>query len=90
MAVKKGVSISRNLCQLWLASDYSDKQRLQYLIYPEGIWYNKQFNEFRTPRINSIFSAIAFVARVSAENKKGQSSTIDLNSRWLELAGIEC
>jgi site-specific DNA recombinase len=89
MAVKKGISISRNLSQLWLSSDYSDKQRLQYLIYPEGIWYNKQTNIVRTPRINSVFSAIACLSRVTAENKKGQSAKIGQNSHWVERTGIE-
>jgi site-specific DNA recombinase len=89
LAVKKGISISRNLSQLWLASDYSDKQRLQYLIYPDGIWYNKQTNTVRTPRINSIFSAIACLSRVSAEKKKGQPAKIGQNAHWVAPTRIE-
>jgi site-specific DNA recombinase len=89
MAVKKGISISQNISQLWLASDYSDKQRLQYLIYPDGILYNKQTNTVRTPRINSVFSAIACLASVSGKNKNGQSKKIDQNSHWVVPTGIE-
>jgi hypothetical protein len=31
IAVKKGITISKKASQLWVSSDYSDKQRLQYL-----------------------------------------------------------
>ena len=89
IAVQKGISISQNLSRLWLSSDYSDKQRLQYLVYPEGILYNKKNNTVRIPRVNSIFSAIAYLSSVSAKNKNGQPHLVDQNSRWVVPTGIE-
>ena len=89
MAVKKAVSISRNLSQLWLSSDYSGKYRLQYLVYPDGIMYNKQNNTVRTPRINSLFGAIAYQSRVLDKKRKGQSTKIDPNSCWVARTRIE-
>ena len=75
--------------QLWVSSDYSDKQRLQYLIYPDGILYNKENNTVRTPRVNSIFTAISCLSYISTENKNGQPTQIDQNSRWVASSGIE-
>jgi len=89
LAVKKGITISKKASQLWVSSDYSDKQRLQYLIYPDGILYNKENNTVRTPRVNSLFTAISCLSYISTENKNGQPSKIDQNSRWVELQGIE-
>ena len=74
--------------QLWVSSDSSDKQRLQYLIYPDGILYNKENNTVRTPRVNSIFTAISYLSYISAENKNGQPTQIDQNSRWVVLTGL--
>ena len=86
---KKGITISKKASQLWVSSDYSDKQRLQYLIYPDGILYNKENNTVRTPRVNSLFTAISYLSYISAENKNGQPTQIDQNSRWVASSGIE-
>jgi hypothetical protein len=72
----------------WVSSDYSDKYRLQYLIYPDEILYNKENNTLRTPRVNILFIAISYLSYISAENKNGQPSQIDQNSRWVILMGM--
>jgi len=72
----------------WVSSDYSDKYRLQYLIYPDGILYNKENNTVRTPRVNSLFTAISYLSYISTENKNGQPTLIDQNSRWVILMGM--
>ena len=58
------------------------------LIYPDGILYNKENNTVRTPRVNSIFTAISYLSYISAENKNGQPVQIDQNSRWVVLTGL--
>ena len=88
-AVKKGLAIAQNARQLWLSSDYDDKQKLQYLIYPEGILYNKQKDRVRTPRINSLFTSIISAAKVLEENKNGSFSKRSRNSHWVVPTGIE-
>lgn len=88
IAVKKEITISKKASQLWVSSDYSDKQLLQYLIYPDGILYNKENNTLRTPRVNSLFAAISYLSCISAENKNGQSMKIDQNSRWVVLTSL--
>jgi hypothetical protein len=42
----------------------------------------------RTPRINSIFCAIACLAKVSAKKNFGQSKKIDQNSYWVVELGV--
>jgi predicted nucleic acid binding AN1-type Zn finger protein len=88
LAVKKGIVISKKSSQLWVPSDYSDKQRLQYLIYPDGILYNKENNTLRATRVNSLFTAISCLSYISTENKNGQSTQIDQNSRWVVLTSL--
>jgi hypothetical protein len=58
------------------------------LIYPDGILYNKENNILRTSRVNSLFTAISCLSYISAENKNGQPTQIDQNSRWVVLTGL--
>ena len=38
-AVEKGINTARKVAFTWDSSDYNSKQKLQYLIFPEGICY---------------------------------------------------
>ncbi len=67
----------------------NEKQRLQSLIFPEGILYNKKEMVVRTPRINSVFSCIIDAARISKENKNGCISECSHNSHLVVPARIE-
>ena len=88
-AIKKGLQLARNLRQIWLSSNYDAKQKLQYLIYPEGILYNKEKDRVRTPCINSLFTAITAAAKVLEENKKGSLIKRNRNSYWVAPPRIE-
>jgi hypothetical protein len=68
-AVEKGLNIAENISQLWISSGYYEKQQLQYLVFPEGILYDKKNDTVRTNRVNTLFHEIAVQARVLAETK---------------------
>jgi site-specific DNA recombinase len=87
-AIKKGLGIAQNAREIWASSDYDDKQRLQYLIYPEGIWYNKREDAVRTPKMNSLFSLIAGSASVLKENKNGRFSKSSRYDFCVVLTGL--
>jgi site-specific DNA recombinase len=87
--VEKCLSIAQNISQSWLTADYESKQRLQKLIFPEGILYNKQNGVVRTPRVNSLFAAIPLLVGDSLENKKADSSKNRLQSSNVPRTGIE-
>jgi hypothetical protein len=53
-AIYTGVEMASNLTQLWVSSDYSNKQKLQYIVFPEGLLYNKKNDTVRTPQVNSV------------------------------------
>ena len=56
---------------MWVSGDFYDKQKLQYLLFPEGMLYDKENGVVRTTRINYLFKSIAIESRVSAEMQKG-------------------
>ena len=55
----------------------------------QTIQHDRQKNEFRTFRVNTIFALIADVARVSEAKKIGQPLKVDRNSRLVARRGIE-
>ncbi len=58
------------------------RQRLQYLIFPKGMFYDRKNDEVRTDEVNSIFTHIAYLNKVSGQNETGQSNTqVDLSDQ---------
>jgi len=89
LAVEKGLKYAQNLRQLWVLSDYHEKQRLQYLVFPEGMLYSKKNDEVLTTRINTLFGQIALLSRTSRKNKKGKPETECLFGSRVVPTGIE-
>jgi hypothetical protein len=62
-----------------------EKQKLQYLIFPSGIMYNKKNNTVRTNEVNSIFAAIASQQSILSPDKKSnllQDCFLSNNVGW--------
>ena len=88
-AVEKCLKIARNISAAWLSAGFENKQRLQKLVYPEGIGYNKEEGVVRTSKINSLFSEIAPLASVVEDMKKGKSLQNCLKSLPVTWIGFE-
>jgi site-specific DNA recombinase len=89
-AVEKGLNIAENISQLWVSSDFYEKQQLQYLIFPEGMLYDKKNSTVRTHRINTVFHEIAIQAKVLDETKN-DNPLLDCHFRSkVGKTGFEC
>lgn len=53
--------------------DFEEKQKLQYLVFPEGILYNKKNRRVRTLKVNELFACIPPLKGDTAKNKNGNS-----------------
>ncbi|MCW3073174.1 MAG: hypothetical protein JWP69_243 [Flaviaesturariibacter sp.] len=71
MAVEKMLSLAQNLSVLWASSSFVEKQRLQSLVFPEGILYNSKIRAVRTTCVNELFACIPPLIRDTGEKKKG-------------------
>ena len=69
--------------------DYVAKQKLQYLVFPEGIYYNKKKDECRTTKVNSIFSLFSSISVDYTENKDKVGRKFFKKSGLVPSAGIE-
>ena len=50
--------MSSNLSELWASGDLPQKKKIQSLVFPSGIGYDKLKGKVQTKRVNSIFSSI--------------------------------
>jgi site-specific DNA recombinase len=54
-AIEIAIQLASKLNTVWTLSDYANKQKLQNLILPEDVLYNRKNDECRTLRTNSTF-----------------------------------
>ena len=68
-----GVSISSKLATGWAFREVSIKEKLQKLVFPEGIVYDFDKQQFQTSKVNEVFERIADLNRISDDdiNKQG-------------------
>lgn len=75
--LENAISLSRKLNTVWTSGDIQLKEDLQKLIFPEGVYYDRKTQTFRTEKVNFIFELIASSSGTPPEKKKGTSYLID-------------
>ncbi len=77
----KALQLSLQLNTAWTFSDVNKKEKLQNIIFPNGVVYERKNGAFRTEKVNEVFACIAQLQRVIAENETGQTDNeINLSS----------
>jgi len=56
--VDYAISMSCKLGSLWQECDMVKREKLQDLVFPEGVFYDKKIGAYRTPQCNTFFHAI--------------------------------
>ena len=87
--IQSTVELSSKLAVVWSSGEIKVKENLQKLIFPEGIVFDRKFGVFRTPKVNSVFQAIADLNSNSSENEKGTNHSCDDLSLAAETEGFE-
>ncbi len=70
--IDRSLKICSNLVGLWVSSPYPQRLQLQELLFPEGIFYDKQIGNYRTTRVNSVIELTRTISEDWKENKKKQ------------------
>jgi site-specific DNA recombinase len=52
------IKLSSKLNTMWSSGSFELKQRLQTLVFPEGVTYDFENNTYRTCRVNAVFATI--------------------------------
>jgi site-specific DNA recombinase len=83
------IKFTLDLPSLWRKANFRRKQRIQNLVFPGGIHYNRKNDNYRTPRINLLFSAIPYISMLVEGYKNGDFDILDKIPTWVVPLGIE-
>ena len=83
------VILSRNLRKLWHEGSIGLKEKLQRLLFPSGLVYDKKNGVFRTPELNLIIAEIARHTGDLAKITKGLTPFLSDKSLLAERVGFE-
>ena len=87
--IDHSLKICSNLSSLWVSGGYDQKVQLQDLLFPGGILFDKQKENYRTEKVNSILELTHSFTQALKGNKKGQiKNFVDLPA-LVAPAGIE-
>lgn len=87
--IQETILICRNLSKIWVEGSISIKEKLQNLVFPSGLIFDKEKGSFRTPNVNIIFAAIASKMGSSTKIKKGLNFFLQDKSLSAEKVGFE-
>lgn len=86
--LKQAVNFCLNLTSLWAKSGINLREKLQKLVFPEGLSYDKNLQAFRTAKVNSIFAEIARLSSSLGEVEKGLPPFLWAKSLFAEREGF--
>jgi site-specific DNA recombinase len=88
-AIIKAMEIAENISKIWVNADFTARQRLQYLLFPEGVEYNKENDTVRTNVINSLFAPIPQLAHILRTKERGDLKIDRLFGSEVGMTGFE-
>jgi site-specific DNA recombinase len=86
--IDHSLEIISNLSDFWASGDYDDKQKLQEVLFPGGVLFDKHSNNYRTQRVNSVLQLAHSISNGLRGNKNGQIKKISDLPGLVAPAGI--
>jgi site-specific DNA recombinase len=91
--LEKAVEIVLNkapkLSSMWENGNLAEKRKIQKMVFPDGIEYDRENDEYRTFRVNSFFSYIPVISKELGYKKTGKFRVKTKNSGSVLEAGLE-
>jgi site-specific DNA recombinase len=91
--LEKALDIALNkapkLSSMWANGNLAEKRKIQKMVFPDGIEYDRKNDEYRTFRVNSFFSYIPLIADELEHKKTGKFRKKSKNSGSVPRAGLE-
>ena len=87
--IDTALEFSSKLATAWDHSDLKTKQQIQFLVFPDGISYNRKNDLCRTNRVNEFFSCVARQQRVLTIGGFDDGTNIDQDTDWVAPIVVE-
>ena len=89
MLLENGLKMMLNISSSWAKADASKRRRLQALVFPDGVQYDREKEAYRTTRVNSFFGLAAEISQKMGQKERGKSSLETDFSLLVARRGIE-
>src|SRR5688572_29630495 len=68
------ITISRKLTMAWTSGTVTQKEVIQKMVFPEGIFYDLENEAFRTGKVNAAFALFSSLNSVFGDVKQKQDT----------------
>ena len=69
------ISTASNISTLWHNSDLETKKQIQNLVFPEGVFWDKEICGYRTPSRNKVFDVLSEYSAIYKKETEAETST---------------
>ncbi len=83
------IAMSCKLGTLWQDGDFRTRQKLQNLVYPDGILYDKHLGSYRTENENEVFRIFCSISTGYIVEKEKAASEKSHLSPWVGMRRLE-
>ena len=87
--INQTIEISCKLGSLWRDSDFSNRQKIQNLVYPGGIYFDKKNDDYRTENENEVFRIFRRFTAVCKGGKEKATSNFHCLSPSVGMRRLE-
>ncbi len=87
--ITQAINLCNNLHEMWASGNIRLRERLQRLVFPDGIVYDKENRVFRTNKVNSVFASIVTVLAGLSKTKREPAPFLQCLSPSAEREGFE-
>ena len=85
----KYVEMCVKLPSLWDKASFNKKMELQNLVFPEGIYYDREKNNYRTTKVNAVILFISRLSKVLEDGVKKKTALLGGLSSLVGTTGFE-
>ncbi|MCC9168631.1 hypothetical protein [Pontibacter harenae] len=71
--LENGLKMMLSLSSTWVKVDAKKRRRLQALVFPEGVAYDREKEAYRTTRVNTFFGLASEISQKTEQKEKGKS-----------------
>ena len=68
--IQNSLELFSNNNDVWGSSDFNEMQKLQKVLFPEGIWYDRKNDRVRTTRVNSVLELTSNISAIYKDKKE--------------------
>lgn len=87
--INKVIATTSKLGDLWRNGNFRERQKIQNLVYPDGIFYDKDSEDYRTDSVNPALEIFRRFTEGCGEDKRKADLEGIPNLRVVEYSGLE-